>query len=106
MKTGLSGLSMIALLAALGTAPAFAHEVYVPGDGEGSDTHWIEHLNDPKPAPAAPRGAEGPIRSESRASYCDPAFEPYYATIGRQTAAETGACAMRDPQPTGPRTGK
>lgn len=93
MKTRLSSLSVIALFAALGSSAAYAHEVSPPG--EGTEMHWIEHLNDPKPAEAGTlRGAEGPIRIESSTSYCDPALQPYYSTLGRQSAAETGNCAI------------
>lgn len=95
MKVKPSRVAVIALFTALGSSVAFAHEVYPSGDS--ADLHWIEHLNDSKPAQAAaPRGAEGPIRTESSASYCDPAFRPYYSTIGWQSAAESGTCAMNE----------
>ena len=74
-------ISAIAGFAALGTGTVYAHEVSQPA--EGSEMHWIDHLNDPKPDQAArPRGAEGPIRGESVTQYCDPALAPYYTTLG------------------------
>lgn len=91
MKTTLS-ISLIALFAALGSVPAYAHEVSQPV--EGTEMHWIEHLNDPKPDQAGkPRGAEGPIREYAApAAYCDQAFVPYYSTIGFEADAGSGGC--------------
>lgn len=95
MKTALH-ISLIALAAALGSGAAWAHEL--PQPGEGSEMHWIDHLNDPKPdQPARQRGAEGPIRGESGTQqYCDPALAPYHSTIGlaefRQS--DSGGCAQ------------
>lgn len=99
MKSTLT-LSAIALLAALGTTTAYAHEV--PQPNEGTEMHWIEHLNDPKPDQAGKaRGAEGPIRTESAPQqYCDPAFVPYYSTIGHVEALTSGFCTEQ-PGPRG-----
>lgn len=98
-------ISAIALFAALGTGTVYAHEVSQPN--EGTEMHWIDHLNDPKPDQAArARGAEGPIRGESATRYCDPAFVPYYSSLGFGENDGNFACPLQTMREGGMHMGK